>query len=152
MAIAITLSLLLGLESIFLYKWSQQNQLPAISGKETLMGDPKQRIRQYNEALDILIQDAERRSPNEVIAKIAGSLPRGIRMQQIRLETETDPALDFKGVAKSMGSERLKESLSILIANLNQNLHPRKALVMPDIDIEFNRSKQSYFIKFRVEL
>ena len=73
-------------------------------------------------------------------------------MQEIFLKTETDTALDFKGVAKALGSDRLKGSLSALIANLNQNLHPRKPLVMPDIDIEFDKNKQSYFIKFRVEL
>ena len=68
------------------------------------------------------------------------------------MKTETDPAVDFKGVAKAMGSDRLKESLSVLIANLNQNLHPRRALVLPDIDIELDKNKQSYLIKFRVEL
>ncbi len=152
MAIAIVLFLLLGLESIFLYKWPHQNQVHVIKGKDAFVGKTKQRIRQYNEALDILIEDAERYSPKEVIAKIAGSLPQEIRMQQIFLKTETDPAVDFKGVAKAMGSDRLKGLLSVLIANLNQNLHPRKALVIPDIDIEFDRNKQSYFIKFRVEL
>ena len=73
-------------------------------------------------------------------------------MQEIFLNTETDPAIDLKGVAKGLGSDRLKGSLSVLIANLNKNLQPRKALVMPDIDIEFDKEKQSYFFKFRVEL
>jgi hypothetical protein len=152
MAIAILLCLLLGLESIFLHKWSHQNQVAAINSENLDAGKTKQRIRQYNAALDILIEDAERHSPREVIAKIARSLPLEIRMQEIFLKTETDTALDFKGVAKALGSERLKGSLSVLIANLNQNLHPRKPLVMPDIDIEFDKNKQSYFIKFRVEL
>ncbi len=152
MAVALLLCFLLGLESIFLHKWSHQTQASAISGGGVLAGKTKQIIRQYNEALDILIEDAQRHSPKEVIAKIAGSLPLEIRMQEIFLKTETDPAIDFKGVAKAMGSDRLKGSLSTLIANLNQNLHPRRALVMPDIDIELDKNKQSYFIKFRVEL
>ena len=152
MAIAIALSLLLGLESILLYRWSHQIQAPALNTNEALIGKTKQKIRQYNEALDILIKDAERHSPREVIAKIAGSLPREIRMQEIFLKTETDPAVNFIGVSKALGSDGLKRSLSVLVENLNQNLHPRRALVMPDIDIEFNKNKQSYLIKFTVEL
>jgi len=152
MAIALFLCFLLGLESIFLHKWPHLSQVSVINGEGVLAGKTKQGIRQYNEALDILIEDAERHSPREVIAKIAGSLPLEIRMQEIFLKTETNPAVDFKGVAKALGSDRLKGSLSVLITNLNQNLHPRKALVLPDIDIEFDKNKQSYFIKFRLEL
>ena len=151
-AVAILLCILLGLESIFLHKWSYKNQLPAINGEGAFPEKTKRIIRQYNEALDILIEDAQRRSPKEVIAKVAESLPSEIRMQEIFLKTETDPALDFKGVAIALGSNRIKGSLSVLIANLNKNLHPRKALVMSDIDIEFDKEKQSYFIKFRVGL
>ena len=152
MAVALLLCFLLGLESIFLHKWSHQNQVPAINGAGVFTGKTKQKIRQYNEALDILIQDAARPSPKEVIAKIARSLPHDIRMREIFLKTETDPALDFKGVANAMGPDRLKGSLSVLVANLNQNLHPRRALVLPDIDIELDKNKQRYFIKFRLEL
>ena len=152
MAIAIALSLLLGLESIFLHKWSHQVQASVINANDSLIGKTKQRIRQYNEALDVMIEDAERHSPKEIIAKIAGSLPREIRMQEIFLNTETDPAVDFIGVSKAIGSDPLKRSLSVLIENLNQNLHPRRALAIPDIDIELNKNKQSYLIKFRVEL
>ena len=151
-AVAIILCILLGLESIFLHKWSYENRLSAINGEGAFPDRTKQKIRQYNEALDILIENAQRRSPKEVIVKIAESLPFEIRMQEIFLNTETDPAIDLKGVAKGLGSNRLKGSLSVLIANLNKNLQPRKALVMPDIDIEFDKEKQSYFFKFRVEL
>ena len=152
MAVAILLCILLGLESIFLHKWSYENQLPVIHGEGAFPAKTKQRIRQYNEALDVLIEDAQRRSPEDVIAKIAESLPFEIRMQEIFLKTETDPALDFKGVARALGSNRIKRSLSVLIANLNKNLHPRKALVISDIDIEFDKEKKSYFIKFSVGL
>lgn len=152
MAVALSLFFLLGLESIFLHKLSHQNQIPANKSADAFTGKTKQKIRQYNEALDILIQDAARHSPKEVIAKIAESLPPDIRMKAIFLKTETDPAVDFKGVAKAIGSDRLKESLTVLVANLNQNIHPRRALVLPDIDIELDKNQQSYLIKFRVEL
>jgi hypothetical protein len=44
-----------------------------------------------------------------------------------------------------MGSDRLKGSLSVLVANLNQNLHPRRALVLPDIDIELTKINRAIY-------
>lgn len=152
MAIALLLCFLLGMESIFLHKWSRQNQVSAIHRDGVDAGKTKRKIRQYNEALDTLIEDAQRRRPRDVIAKIARSLPLQIRMQEIFLKIGTVPELEFKGAAKVLGSELLKGSLSVLIANLNKNLHPRKALTIPDIDIELDKKKQSYLIKFRLEL
>jgi len=151
-AIGLLLCFLLGMESIFLHKWSRQNQLSAIHREGVDAGMTKRKIRQYNEALDTLIEDAGRRRPKDVIAKLARSLPIQIRMQEIFLKTGTVPELEFKGTAKVLGSELLKGSLSVLIANLNQNLHPRRALTIPDIDIEHDKNKQSYLIKFRMEL
>jgi hypothetical protein len=140
------------MESIFLHKWSRQNRVSAIHREGVDAGHTKQKIRQYNEALDTLIEDAERRRPKEVIAKIARSLPLQIRMQELFLKTETVPELEFKGTARVRGSELLKGSLSVLITNLNKNLHPRRPLTIPDIDIELDKNKQSYLIKFKVEL
>ena len=142
---------MLGLESFFLHKWSHHSQVSTMNKQGVFAGQTKQRIRKYNEALDILIEETERHLPKDIIAKIAGSLPLEIRMREIFLKTETDPAIDFKGVAEGMESDRLKGSLSILIANLNRNLHPRKVLTMPDIDIEFDKNRQRYFINFKVE-
>jgi len=73
-------------------------------------------------------------------------------MREIFLKIGTVPELEFKGAAKVLGSELLKGSLSVLIANLNKNLHPRRALAISDIDIELDKNKQSYHIKFKVEL
>jgi hypothetical protein len=153
MAIALFLCLLLGSESVLLHKWSHQNEISsAVNGGGVLTGNTKHKIRQYNQALDILIEDAVRRSPREIIAKLAESLPPDIRMQELFLETETDPALDFKGVIRALGSDHIKASLSVLIANLNRNLHLRKAMTIPDIDIELDPNKQGHLLKFRVEL
>jgi hypothetical protein len=151
-AIALLLCLLLGMESLFLHKWSRQNQVSAIHCEGVDAMNTKQKIRQYNEALDTLIENAEKRRPKDVIAKIALSLPLQIRMQEIFLKIGTVSELEFKGASKVLKSELLKGSLSVLIANLNKNLYPRKALAIPDIDIELDKKKQSYLIKFRVEL
>jgi hypothetical protein len=152
MAIALFLCILLGTEAALLHKWSHRNEIPAVDGKPASAGNTKQKIRQYNEALDMLIEDAGRLAPRQVIAKLAGSLPPDIRMKELILQAETEPALEFKGVSKDLGPEHIKASLSVLVANLNQNLRLRRAIAIPDIDIELDSNKQSYFLKFRMEL
>ena len=151
-AIALLLCLLLGAESFFLYRWSDQYKMPAAKGDGAFTGQTKQKILQYNDALDILIDDAARHSPRQIIAAIAKSLPQEIGMQQLFLKAEADAAVEFKGIFNASGPGSLKSSLTNMIADLNQNLHPRNGLAIPDIDIEFDKNKQSYLIKFRVEL
>jgi hypothetical protein len=68
------------------------------------------------------------------------------------LKNESDPSIDFKGTVKDLGADRLKKSLSVLIANLNKDLQPRKALTMSSLDFELDNNKKIYFIKFTVEL
>jgi hypothetical protein len=152
LAIGVLLIILLGMESLFLYNWSYQDQPPRIGGKGVFTGETSQRIWQYNEAIDFLIYNAERHSPREVIVKIAKSLPSEVHIQEIFLKNESDPSIDFKGTVKDLGADRLKKSLSVLIANLNKDLQPRKALTMSSLDFELDNNKKIYFIKFTVEL
>jgi hypothetical protein len=151
-AMALLLCFLLGAESIYLHNLSRQNQISAVHRGNVDTENTKRKIRQYNEALDTLIEEAERRRPKDVMAKLARSLPIQFRMQKIFLKIETVPAVEFSGITKVLGPERLKESLSVLVANLNRNLHPRRPLTIPDIDIELDKNKQNYLIKFKVEL
>lgn len=152
MIIGLLLFLLLGLESIFLYKFSYQNQAPSIGGSPLFSWETNQKIRQYNEALDVFLEEAKRHSPKEVLAKVAGSLPLDVQMQELVFESETNPGVKFKGLLKNLGPDYLKKSLSVLITNFNKNLQPSKALTMADIDFDLDKNKQNYFIIFRVEL
>ena len=86
------------------------------------------------------------------MAKVAKSLPYDVRLLDIVLETESDPSIYIKGVVKGVEPEHLKGSLTALIVALNKNLKLRRALAMPDIDLEPDMNKQNYIFKFKAKL
>ena len=152
MVIGLLLILLMGLESIFLHKYSYQHSDTFINATGIVAGDVSEQIRLYNQALDVLIAEVDRPSPQDVLAKVAKSLPYDVRLLDIVLETESDPSIYIKGVVKGVEPEHLKGSLTALIVALNKNLKLRRALAMPDIDLEPDMNKQNYFFKFKAEL
>ena len=152
LAIGLTLFILLGIECLFLYQRSFQNQTPRMGASGAFTGETNQRIQRYNEALDVLINDARRHSPKDVIVRIAHALPPEVHIQEIFLKNDNDPGIDFKGVVRDLGPAHLKQTMAVLIANFNKNLQPSRALIMSDLDFEFNKNTKKYFIKFSIDL
>lgn len=156
-AIGLILFFLLGLETIVLHKWSHQIQRPLPIGGNSSTAEESRKIQQYNEALDAILNELEKRSPQEVLRKIAQSLPPNVRIQEMVLETEENPGVDLKGVIRADDPEHFKACLSTLIANINENFHGGRMMTVSDIDFEVNQSQpgqggQDYLIKFRLEL
>jgi hypothetical protein len=156
-AVGIILFFLLGLETTFLYKWSHQIQLPGSNGENSFTAEESRKIQQYNEALDVLLNELERHSPQKVLRKIAKSLPSNVLIQEIVLETEDNPGVDLKGLIRADDPEHFKACLSTLIANFNQNIQGRRAMTVSDVDFVVNQNPsgqgvQDYFIKFRLDL
>ena len=156
-AVGLILLFLLGLETTYLYKGSHQIQLSGSNGENSLTAEESHKIQQYNEALDVLLNELERPSSQEVLRKIAKSLPPNVRIQEMVLETEDNPGVNLKGHIRSDGPENFKACLSTLIANINENIQGRRVMTVSDIDFEVNHNPQSqgvqdYFIKFRLDL
>ena len=156
-AVGLILFLLLGLETIVLHKWSHQILLPKSTGGNSLTAEESHKIQQYNEALDAIHNQMERRSPQEVLRKIALTLPPNVRIQEIVLETEDNPGVDLKGVIRADDPEHFKACLSTLIANINENFQGGRMMTVSDIDFEVNQNQpgqggQDYSIKFRLDL
>jgi hypothetical protein len=140
-----------------LHKWSHQIQLPGSSGGNSLTAEESHEIQQYNEALDAILNDMERRSPQDVLRKIAQSLPPNVRIQEMVLETEDNPGVDLKGVVRADDPVHFKTCLSSLIANINENFQGRRMMTVSDIDFEVNQSQpgqggQEFLINFRLDL
>ena len=156
-AVGLILFLLLGLETIVLHKWSRQIQLARSTGGDSLTAEESHNIEQYNEALDAILNEMERRSPQEVLRKLAQSLPPNVRIQEMILETEDNPGVDLKGVIRADDPDHFKTCLSTLIANINANFKGRRIMTVSDIDFEVNQTQpgqggQDYLIKFRLDL
>ena len=156
-AVGLILFFLLGLETIVLHKWSYQIQLPRTIGGNSFTAEESHKIQQYNEALDAILNELERRSPQEVLRKIAQSLPPNVRIQEMVLETEDNPGIDLKGVIRADDPEQFKACLSTLISNINENFQGRRMMTVSDIDFEVNQNQpgqggQDYLINFRLDL
>jgi len=156
-AVGLILFFLLGIETIVLHKWSHQIQLPRSIGGNSLTVEESHEIQQYNEALDAILNELERRSPQVVLRKIAQSLPPNVRIQEMVLETEDNPGVDLKGVVRADDPEHFKACLSTLIANINANFQGRRMMTASDIDFEVNQNQpsqggQDYLINFRLDL
>ena len=154
-AVGLILLFLLGLEATVLHKWSQQSQLPR--SNDSFSAEESHKIQQYNEALDAILSELGRRSPQELLRKIAKSLPPNVRIQEMVLETEDNPGVNLKGVIRADDPEHFKACLSTLIANVNENIQGRRVMTVSDIDFEVNQNQpgqgvQDYFINFRLDL
>lgn len=154
-AVGLILFFLLGLETIALHKWSHQFQLT--KSNDSLSVEESHKIKSYNEALDAILSELERRSPQEILHKIAKSLPPNVRIQEMFLETEDNPGVSLKGVVRADDPEQFKACLSTLIANINENIQGRRVMTVSDIDFEVNKKQpgqgvQDYLINFRLDL
>lgn len=157
-AIGLILLLLLGAESLFLWKGAQQ--VPASMTETAIITEtePRQIIQQYNEALDLLLSDTKHPPANEIIIEIARSLPDNVLIKELIIDIETNPGVDLQGVIKASGPDQFRNSLSIFIDNLNKHIRGPRPINIQDIDFgldEQNVGKneyQNYLIHFRIAL
>jgi len=157
-AVGLILLLFFAAESFFLWKLSQPNIIPTARAGIIAEADPKHTIQQYNEALDFLVLESARPSPQDTILKVAKSLPGNFLIKEMTVEVEGTPAVHIKGVVKASGPDTLKNSISFLLANLKKHFQGARSLSLQNIDVEFDKSSsvkqeyQKYLVKFGFNL
>ncbi len=156
-AVGLLLILLLGAESVFLWKWSQPGPAAMTQAETIAEAEPRQIIQQYNEALDLLLADTAHPSPKEVITKIAKSLPHNVHIKEMFIDVESNPGVDLHGVIKASGPNQFSDSLSIFIDRLNKLIQGPRPVNIQDIDFKLDERKleqeyQDYVITFRFDL
>ena len=123
---------LLGLENVVLGNWNEIFQPPASRKSANHAAEDQQRLGQYNEALDFLIDAERRRNPGRLLAQLARVLPSGARISTV---TVAGAGIDFRGVVDAPDPEHIKTILSTLIDRCNSELQLNPPLRMADIDI-----------------
>jgi hypothetical protein len=157
-AVGLILLLLFGAESFFLWKLSQPSLFPTARAGITAETDPRHTIQQYNEALDSLVLESERPSPQDTILKVAKSLPDNFLIKEMTVDVEETPAVHIKGVVKASGPDKLRDSISYLLANLKTHFHGAQSLSLQNIDVELakinntQQENQNYLVKFGFNL
>ncbi len=120
--VGILLFLLLGGEHFFLLKWSQQ-----APGRETsgIMASQSSReiIQQYNEALDLILQETRRPSSWKTMLDLAGCLPENVRIKNMNLLVANNPTLSLTCVIRAENTAEFRSSLSMLLENIGKYLY-----------------------------
>lgn len=153
-AVGLILLLLFGAESFFLWKWSESNQVSMTKAETMTAADAKYTIQQYDEALDFLIKEAERPSPQETIVKVARSLPDNFLVKEMMIEVEGKPGVYITGSIKAAGPDKFKDSISCLLENLKKNFQGALSLGIQDINFEIDKNSdtqqgyQKYLVTF----
>ncbi|MDY6972212.1 MAG: hypothetical protein SV775_07765 [Thermodesulfobacteriota bacterium] len=147
----ILLSLMAG-ECFFLFKFSQFQEQ-----KTGIITEPKlrQTLREYNEALDVLLSEARHPYPRETIVQIARSLPDNVWIREMLVEVETVRGVELKGVIKASGPDQFRDILQVFFGKLYRNIPGSRAVQMEDIDLEVIESevengRQDYLVTFRL--
>ena len=148
--VGLFLLLILGGEFLFLHNAWQNETANSYRSEE----NPREKIEQYNEALDALLYDAEKEKPLIIIGKLAASLPENIFFDSIEIEVDPTHSLNFRGYIKADKVEAFNSALTNLVANINNNLKCSNNLSIDDIEIEIagKQSLQIYNISFYLDL
>ncbi|RLC32486.1 MAG: hypothetical protein DRH37_00450 [Deltaproteobacteria bacterium] len=152
-AIGLILLLLLGTEALFLWKQARLIPTAAVSPGTTT----EQTIRQYNQAVDLLLADTAHPSPEKVVFEIARSLPENVFIQELTIDVDQDPGVDFHGVMHVPDPDAFRKYLSLFVRNLNRHIRGYPPLRVKDIDFSPctdnpDRANQAYRISFHLSL
>jgi hypothetical protein len=157
-AVGLILFLFFSAESFFLWKWSQQSLVPMAKAGIMAGENPKSTIQQYSEALDFLIRESDRPSPQVAIVNVFRSLPDNFLIKEMTIEVEESPAVHIKGVVTASGPDKLRASISYLLVNLKKYFQGTRSLGLQDIDFEIDKYSnikqgyQTYFVTFGFSL
>ena len=157
-AVGLILLFIFSAESFFLCKWSQSSLVPMAKAGITAGKDPRNTIQQYNEALEFLIRESDRPSPQGAIVNVFRSLPDNFLIKEMTIEVEGSPAVHIKGVVTTSGPDKLRDSISYLLVNLNKYFLGTRSLGLQDIDFEIDKYSnvkqgyQTYLVTFGFSL
>ena len=132
--VGILLFLLLGGEHLFLFKWSKQAPGRENSG---MMASQSSReiIQQYNEALDLILQETRRPSSWKTMMDLAGCFPINVKIKEMTLLMAENPNLTLTCVVRAENMAEFRSSLSMLLENIGKAFTTSPRLEKRDIEL-----------------
>ncbi len=152
--VGILLLLLLGGEHFFLFKWSKQTPGPEISG---ILASQSSRgvIQQYNEALDLILQETQRPSSWKTMMDLAVCFPINVRIKEMTLLVTENPNLDLTCVVRAENMAEFRSTLSMLLENMGKTFTTSPRLEKRDIELGAvlpGQGYTDYTIQFELRL
>ena len=132
--VGILLFLLMGGEYYFLHKWS--NQGSGIENSAIMSGQSSSEIiAQYNETLDLILEETRRPSPRKTMIDLARCLPDNIKIKDMKLELAGDSSVALTCIIRAEDMTEFRSSLSTLLENLGNIFVTSPRLEKRDIEL-----------------
>ncbi|MBL0716606.1 MAG: hypothetical protein JJV89_01035, partial [Desulfosarcina sp.] len=93
-------------------------------------------IGNFSESIDQLTTEINRPDYQNLIIKIIASISGNIRLNDIKIETDTVKQVYLKGVVNASGHFELQNRLSIFLSSLKKKIKSAEALSLDDINIK----------------
>lgn len=153
--IGLILLLLIVAEYIFLYKKSHELKSAPLKSQLISKENILKRLDNYDNALNLILEDVKRPSVVPLILKLIESLPDNITIKELLIDVEKEPHMDIQCVIMASGPDEFKSSLSALLSNLKRYFPGANNLGMDNIRLEETRKEKGieyYTIKFKLFL
>ncbi|MBF0120224.1 MAG: hypothetical protein HQK79_15420 [Desulfobacterales bacterium] len=139
--------ILLG-ETFLIFQYSNKFQLPS----NIIRADREQRqhIQKVNQSLDSILLETQKPNPVELSANILKSLSENIILSELKIETDMNPGIEFKGIVKAKDPDNFKEIISSFVHALNKNIKLNQPVNIKDVN--FETIEQNYIIRLKFSL
>ena len=132
--VGILLFLLLGGEHVYLLQWSKR--VPATENEGVMTGQSSREIiQQYNETLDLILQETRRPSSWKTMLALAGCLPENVRIKGMNLLVAEPPSLALTCVVRAKDMAEFRSSLSMLLEKLGDTFAAGPRLEKRNIEL-----------------
>lgn len=132
--IGILLVLILGAEQYYLMHWLERypktNQISGVTGQSS-----REVIAQYNESLDLVMNETRRRASWKTMVDLAKCLPENVRIKQLKLEIAAVSGVSLNCVVRAKDMAGFRESLSSLLANISETFTGSPKLETRDVEL-----------------
>jgi hypothetical protein len=138
-SLGILLLLLLSVEAVFLKPQTGGTWNQVVQSRNMRADGQKRTIRQYSQAIDLLLQEVARPSPRKVFVDVGRSLPKNAWVTGLDIEAEPNPGVVLQGRVTVSDVNELQETFSALLKNLNLYFSGSRSLSIQDIDFAVDR-------------
>jgi hypothetical protein len=153
--VGILLVLLLGGERYFLYNWSQSAEMGLTHASTQAASALQERIDEYNEGLDILLEETRRPLPSTTLLNLAECLPEKVRIRQMKVDVTDPPHIALTCVIRAQDTAGFRQLLSGLLENLGNTFTGSPRLSKRDVELIETRVGQDYMdysVRFELRL
>jgi len=141
--VGLLLFLILGVQHYYLLRWSTQEMEPKIS-TDISGQSSREVIAQYNEALDLILNENRRKSSWKTMANLAKCLPENVRIKQMQIDLAEAPGVNLRCEIRATDMLEFRNSLSTLLDNIAQTFIGSPKIEAQDVELGRIKTSDGY--------